>query len=158
MNENILATRFNLKPIMKYILLLSLYFSGNVLSAIKICELNPSIILESEQLKSDWERDSTKYISFQNLYLNLRKDPRKYFIVDVRSDAAYQSYHIENSFHFQGQSVLVKSQLYNQSVVLIGDGHSYRQLESLHDAMILSTAGFMLFVSPYLVSHTDFFY
>jgi len=95
---------------MKCLLLLSLFLLGDAYSAIKICE-------------------------FDSAYSNINKDNNQHFLVDVRSEQAYQRFHIENSFHFKGDSILVKSQLHDHSIVLIGGGSSYRGMETLYDQM-----------------------
>lgn len=109
---------------------------ANACAAYKVCEFNPGIQFSSSSDELIWQRDPLKYISFQDFYLNYKKDINHHFLVDVRSDQDFNWYHINSSYHFKGRSILVKSQLHEKSIVLIGDGSSYRNLESLYDSML----------------------
>lgn len=118
------------------ILMAQLLFFLEVSFASDLCESSLKPEGEMTTKLGSWSRNFERYISFGTFYSLLSKHDSQYFLADVRSALKYDEYHIRGTFNFPGNSLLVMDQLKNKSIIIIGEGRSYRRLESLYASLL----------------------
>ncbi len=129
------STRQFVISTLMWLLMLSVCGSVSANDAILQCDYQPTVNQPKESV-SDWNRNPSKYISPYQLQHKLSKKNHRLFLADIRNADAYKLSHIDQSFSLPHSKLIAMQFLKDRELVMVGQGRSYRHLESLHQDLL----------------------